>query len=204
MTSSAGELIYVVDDDQAFRESLSWMATAAGYRVNAYATAEHFLAAHERGAAACLVLDIRMPGMSGLALQQELLRRQEHVPIIFVTAHGDIAMAVRAVKHGAFDFIEKPFNGKALLALIQKAIRSDSLRLAVTAQQLSIDERLAALSTREHEVMTRVLQGKTNKRIASDLGISVKTVECHRSRMMEKLGAGSIAELVRLVVGAAA
>lgn len=200
MTSPAVPLIYIVDDDQAFRESLDWMVRAAGYRVSTYATAEHFLAVHERAAAACLVLDIRMPGMSGLELQQELLRRQEHIPTIFVTAHGDVAMAVRAVKHGAFDFIEKPFKGRALLALIQKAVRTRSIRWAVTAQQLATDRRLAELSTREHQVMTRVLHGNTNKAIAADLGISVKTVECHRSRMMEKLGASSIAELVRLVV----
>ena len=202
MTSSEPALIYLVDDDQSFRESLTWMLRAAGYRVSAYATAEYFLAVHERATAACLVLDIRMPGMSGLELQQELLRRQEHIPTIFVTAHGDVAMAVRAVKHGAFDFIEKPFKGKALLALIRVALRTDALRLATTAQRLVMNERLATLSAREHEVMMCVLDGKTNKTIAADLGISVKTVECHRSRMMEKIGASSIAELVRLVVGA--
>ena len=193
MTSPEEALIYLVDDDQSFRESLAWMLRAAGYRVNAYATAEHFLAVHEPATTACLVLDVRMPGMSGLELQQELLRRQEHIPTIFVTAHGDVAMAVRAVKHGAFDFIEKPFKGKALLALIRVALRTDSLRLATTARQLVMNERLATLSAREHEVMTCVLDGKTNKTIAADLGISVKTVECHRSRMMEKLGANSIA-----------
>ena len=196
-------LIYIVDDDEAFRASLTWMVRAAGYRVATYATAEQFLATHERGAAACLILDIRMPGMSGLELQRALLDRAEYIPVIFVTAHGDVAMAVRAVKQGAFDFIEKPFNGKALLALIGKAVRSGTLHMAKAAQQLAIDERMASLSAREHEVMTRVLDGKTNKAIANELGISVKTVECHRSRMMEKLGAGSIAELVRLVVSTA-
>lgn len=199
MTEPAGPLVYVVDDDEAFRQSLGWMLRAAGYRVHEWPTPERFLLGHEPRAAACLILDIRMPGMTGLELQKELLRREEYAPTIFVTAHGDISMAVRAVKQGAFDFIEKPFNGKALLALIERAVRSGALRVATAAQQLAVDERVGALSPREHEVMTRVLEGKTNKAIANDLGISVKTVECHRARMMEKIGAGSIAELVRLV-----
>ena len=200
MTRSNAPLIHVVDDDEAFRGSLTWMLNAAGYSVDAYATAEHFLVAHKPGIAACLVLDIRMPGMGGLELQRELLRRNEYAPVVFVTAHGDIALAVRAVKQGAFDFIEKPFNGKALLAIIANAVRSGSLRMATAAQQFAVDERIAGLSEREHEVMTLVLDGKTNKSIANELGISIKTVECHRSRMMEKLGVASIAELVRLVM----
>ena len=200
MTKPKAALIQIVDDDEAFRGSLTWMLHAAGYRVDAYATAEHFLATHEAGAAACLILDMRMPGMGGLELQRELLRRHEYVPVVFVTAHGDIALAVRAVKQGAFDFIEKPFNGKALLAIIAKAVRTGPLRLANAAQQLAIDERIAALSEREHQVMALVLEGKTNKTIASELGISIKTVECHRARMMEKLGVASIAELVRLAI----
>ena len=202
MNGAAAPLIYLVDDDDAFLDSLRWMVRAAGYRVAAFGTAEDFLAACKPGAGACLVLDLRMPGMTGLDLQQELMRRQETLPIIFVTAHGDVAMAVRAIKHGAFDFIEKPFKGKALLGLIEKAVRTGSRALAATAQRVAIDERLGALSAREHQVLTCVLEGKTNKGIASALGISVKTVECHRARVMEKLDAGSIAELVRLVVGA--
>jgi FixJ family two-component response regulator len=165
-----------------------------------YETAEHFLAARPRAAAACLILDIRMPGMGGLELQRELLERGPRVPIVFVTAHGDIALAVRAIKQGAFDFIEKPFQGKALLSIIENAVRSGSASTASAAQQLQVQARIAALSEREHAVMTRVLAGKTNKRIANELAISVKTVEYHRSRMMEKLGVTSIAELVRLVV----
>lgn len=200
MTKARALLVQVVDDDEAFRSSLAWMLRAAGYSVDVYATGEHFLATHKFGAAACLILDIRMPGMGGLEVQRELLRRQEYVPVVFVTAHGDITLAVRAIKQGAFDFIEKPFNGKALLAIIGRAVRSGSLRVATVAKQCAMDEHIAALSEREHEVMTLVLAGKTNKSIANDLGISVKTVECHRSRMMEKLGVRSIAELVRLVV----
>ena len=200
MTKPKALLVEVVDDDEAFRSSLAWMLRAAGYSVAVYATAEHFLATHESGAAACLILDIRMPGMGGLELQRELLRRRDYVPTVFVTAHGDITLAVRAIKQGAFDFIEKPFNGKALLTIIARAARSGLLRVATAAQQCAMDDHIAALSEREHEVMTLVLAGKTNKSIANDLGISVKTVECHRSRMMEKLGVRSIAELVRLVM----
>ena len=202
MNTDAAPLIYVLDDDQAFRESLSWMLHAAGFRVRVFATAEYFLATYEPHAGACVVLDIRMPGMSGLDLQEELIRRKERMPIIFVTAHGDVSMAVRAVKRGAFDFLEKPFKGRALLALIRKALRQDPLQLAAAAKRNAINEALAELSDREHAVLSAVLQGKTNKAIASELGISVKTVESHRSHMMDKLGAASIAELVRVVLDA--
>jgi two-component system response regulator FixJ len=199
---TGGPLVYLVDDDEAFRDSLRWMMRAAGYRVEVYATAEHFLATHERDAGACLVLDLRMPGMSGLELQEELIRREERIPTIFVTAHGDVALAVRAVKRGAFDFIEKPFPGQALLALVREAVRQDRRELVAATQSRDVAERLAALSPREHEVMKLVMQGKTNKTIAAELAIGVKTVETHRAHMMEKLGATSIAELVRIVLAA--
>jgi len=196
----ASPLVCVIDDDQGFRDSLSWMVRAAGYRVSVYATAEHYLSVQQRPEAACLVVDMRMPGMSGLELQQQLLRRQEKTPLIFVTAHGDIAMAVRAMKHGAFDFVEKPFKGKALLTLIEKAARAGAPHPTKSAQRRAATERIATLSAREHEVLAGILSGKTNKAIAADLGLSHKTVEYHRSRMMEKLGAGSVAELVQLVI----
>lgn len=199
--ASPPPLVCVVDDDDGFRDSLSWMVRAAGYRVSAYPSAERFLDAHQGGAAACLVLDIRMPETSGLELQQELSRREDHTPIIFVTAHGDVELAVRAMKHGAFDFIEKPFKGKVLLALIQSAVQTGARRRTEAAQRRATTERLAALSSREHEVLAGVLKGKTNRAIAADLGITSKTVEYHRARLMEKLGATSVAELVRLVFG---
>jgi FixJ family two-component response regulator len=192
-------LVCVVDDDEGFRESLTWMVRAAGYRVSAYASAERFLEAHKRGGAACIVLDIRMPQSSGLELQQELSRRDDRTPIIFVTAHGDVELAVRAMKHGAFDFIEKPFKGKVLLALIQNAVQTGARRRTEAAQRRATAERLAALSGREHEVLAGIVKGKTNRAIAADLGITSKTVEYHRARLMEKLGVTSVAELVRLV-----
>jgi FixJ family two-component response regulator len=204
MKTPAAPLIYVVDDDQAHRDSLTWMIRAAGFRVIAFDSAEQFLAERGPDPGACLVLDVRMHGMTGVELHQELVRRRERMPVIFLTAHGDVAMAVRAIKHGAFDFIEKPFNGKALLVLIRSAVRTGAREVAASAEQRAVEQRLAALTSREHEVMTRVVEGKTNKCIGNELGISVKTVECHRSRMMEKLGAGSIAELVRLVDAVAA
>ena len=204
MTSAQAPIIYLVDDDEAFRESLRWMLRVAGFRVEVYATAEHFLNAHQRGAGSCLILDLRMPGMSGLELQDELMRRREYVPIIFVTAHGDVSLAVRAVKRGALDFIEKPFNGEALVKLVRKALRYGAPALAMAANRALTDDRLDTLSPREHEVMLCVIDGKTNKTIAAELGISIKTVECHRSRMMEKLGANSVVELVRLVANSSA
>lgn len=199
MTAAPPPLVCVVDDDEGFRDSLSWMVRAAGYRVSAHATATHFLDAHKRGTAACLVLDIRMPETSGLELQQELVRREDQTPIIFVTAHGDVELAVRAMKHGAFDFIEKPFKGKMLLTLIRDAVQAGADRMTETARRRAVTERLAALSSREHEVLAGVVKGRTNRDIAADLGITIKTVEYHRARLMEKLGASSVAELVRLV-----
>lgn len=198
MTAALPPLVCVVDDDEGFRDSLSWMVRTAGYRVNAYATAASFLAAHDRGAAACLVLDMRMPETSGLELQQELVCRDDQTPIIFVTAHGDVELAVRAMKHGAFDFIEKPFKGKMLLSLIHNAVQAGADRVTEKARRRAVTERLATLSSREHEVLTGILKGKTNRDIAADLGITSKTVEYHRARLMEKLGASSVADLVRL------
>jgi FixJ family two-component response regulator len=199
---AAAPLVYIVDDDEAFRDSLRWMMRTAGYRVEVYASAEDFLAKHVAGAGACLVLDLRMPGMNGLELQEALMRAGEAIPIVFVTAHGDVALAVRAVKRGAFDFIEKPFKGQALLALVRQALRQDRRDLIAAVQSLEVAERLASLTPREHDVMKLVLEGKTNKAIASELAIGIKTVETHRAHMMEKLGAKSIAEHVRIVVAA--
>jgi FixJ family two-component response regulator len=193
-------MVYVVDDDQAFRDSLRWLLEAAGYRVAEYATAEHFLATYDPTAGACVVIDVRMPGMSGIELQEEMLRRGHAIPIIFVTGHGDVPMAVNAVKKGAFDFIEKPFNDNVILGQIESAIRLHGAALQDKTKYLSAATRLATLTQREREVMERVVAGKPNKVIADELGISVKTVETHRARVMEKMGAGSVAELVRIAL----
>jgi two-component system response regulator TtrR len=193
-------LVYIVEDDDALRDSLCWLVDSASYRAAAFASAESFLAGYEPGAGACLVLDIRMPGMSGLQLQEVLLRLHQNIPIIFVTGHGDVPMAVNAIKRGALDFIEKPFRDEDLLSKIEDAARLERRLADSRTRYRVIAPRLATLTTREREVMRRVVEGKPNKCIAKDLAISIKTVEAHRSKMMEKLGVSSIAELVRVAV----
>ncbi len=193
-------LVYVLDDDRACRESLQWLLESDGYRVQTFATAEHFLASCEPRAGACLILDLRMPGMSGLALQEELLRRGQYLPIIFVTGHADVPTAVDAVKKGAVDFLQKPFKGEELLAQVAKAVALDRATLHLHAQRQFAYTRLAALSQREREVMERIIEGKLNKTIADELAISLKTVEAHRAHIMEKLGVHSVAELVQLTL----
>lgn len=195
-------LVYVVDDDDAMRDSLRWLLESTGYRVAAYSTAQRFLIAYKAGAAACLVLDVRMPGLSGLELQQELNRRGETLPIIFITGHGDIPMAVSAVKRGAFNFLEKPFMDAQLLALIEEAASGQSPATAEVVGERCAAARLATLTQREREVMNLVVRGLKNKQIADALGISVKTVEAHRARAMEKMDVGSVAELVRATMSA--
>jgi RNA polymerase sigma factor (sigma-70 family) len=194
-------VVYVVDDDDALRDSLRWLLESAGYKVSAHATAERFLLAYRPGMAGCLVLDVRMPGASGLELQQELMRRAATLPIIFVTGHGDVPMAVEAVKNGAFHFLEKPFKDEQLLRLIDQASRQ-SVPATEHAQRLCAAARLATLTQREREVMDLVVQGRKNKQIADDLGISIKTVEAHRARAMEKMDVSSVAELVRATLNA--
>lgn len=186
-------LVYIVDDDDAFRDSLRWLLESAGFRVEAHAGAESFLAAVRHGAGVCLVLDVRMPGISGPELQEELAKRALALPLIFVTGHGDVPMAVNAIKNGAFDFIEKPFHDEDLLALIERAAGAGSAGQAREA-------RLATLTEREREVLLCVTAGKRNKQIADELGISIKTVEAHRAKGMEKTGAASVAELVQLIL----
>ena len=184
--------VHVVDDDEALRDSLRWLLESAGHRVATYASAEAFLetAAAEHGG--CLLLDIRMPGMSGLELQDELKRRGHAIPIVFITGHGDVPMAVNAVKKGALEFIEKPFNAQALLAMVDHALDIDAATRRVAA-------RLGRLTKREREVMELVIAGKRNQDIAAELSISIKTVEAHRAGMMWKMGVDSLAELVQLV-----
>jgi FixJ family two-component response regulator len=194
--------VCVVDDDDAFRDSLRWLLESTGYRVAAYATAERFLAGYKAGTAACLVLDVRMPGLSGLELQQELNRRGEMLPIIFMTGHGDVPMAVTAVKNGAFHFLEKPFNDAQLLALIEQAASLGTFESSERAQGRCAAARLATLTQREREVMELVVRGLRNKKIAEALGISVKTVEAHRAKAMEKMDVGSVAELVQATLSA--
>lgn len=201
MSASNGRLVYVVDDDEALRDSVRWLLESTGYRIAAYSTAERFLAAYKPGCAACLVLDVRMPGLTGLELQQELNRRGETLPIIFITGHGTVPMAVSAVKSGAFHFLEKPFKDAQLLALIEEAASRSATFSPLTNPKCAA-ARLSTLTQREREVMDRVIRGLKNRQIADQLGISVKTVEAHRARAMEKMEVSSVAELVQATLGA--
>jgi FixJ family two-component response regulator len=193
--------IHIVDDDEAFRDSLVWLLESHDYQLACHDSAEGFLASYRPApGGGCLILDIRMPGMNGLALYDELQARGNTWPVIFITGHGDVPMAVQAVKRGAHDFLEKPFNQDALLAAVDSALAS-AANLAQSAQEAGqCEARLATLTTREREVLERVIEGKMNKIIADDLGISIKTVEAHRGKMMDKMGVRSIADLVQTVV----
>jgi FixJ family two-component response regulator len=203
MTATAsGRLVYVVDDDEALRDSVRWLLESTGYRIAAYSTAERFLAAYKPGCAACLVLDVRMPGLTGLELQQELNRRGETLPIIFITGHGTVPMAVNAVKSGAFHFLEKPFKDAQLLTLIEEAASHGSTATSALTNPRCAAARLSTLTQREREVMDLVIQGLKNRQIADQLRISVKTVEAHRARAMEKMEVSSVAELVQATLGA--
>lgn len=197
-------LIYVVDDDDAFRDSLRWLLESAGYRVAVFPSAEHFLASYRAGEGTCLLLDVRMPGLSGIEVQEELNRRRDGIPVIFLTGHGDVPMAVEAVKKGAFDFVEKPLGNSRLLALIERVAAMDAPARHERTERRSAAARLNTLTEREREVLDLVSVGRRNKQIAEELGISIRTVEVHRARAMEKMGAASIAEVVRAMLSSKA
>lgn len=192
--------VFVVDDDQAMRNSLKWLIESVGVAVESFGSADEFLAHYQPGRSGCLVLDVRMPGMSGLELQEHLIRQNIHIPAVIITGHGDVPMAVRAMKAGAVDFIEKPFNDEALLDAIRRAIAFEEQQRSHYSEHSQIKERLAHLTPREREVMDMVTEGKSNKEIANALGVSAKTIEAHRARVMEKMQAGSLAELVRMAL----
>jgi len=195
--SEAGQIIYVVDDDDAMRDSLTWLLEGEAYRVACFDSAAAFLAARDDAMRGCIILDVRMPDMSGLELHERLDALGSTLPIIFVTGHGDVPMAVSALQRGACDFIEKPFNNAELLSRIQRALEVDS-QLALRRQRDSaISHRVEQLTPREREVMDLVVAGKLNKQIADTLDISMKTVEAHRARVMEKMGVRTLAELVK-------
>jgi FixJ family two-component response regulator len=192
--------VHIVDDDEAMRDSLKWLLESRGLKVELYASGEEFLRAFDRGFCGCLVLDVRMPGMTGLDLYEQLQARASTLPVIFITGHGDVPMAVSALKKGAADFIEKPFNDQEMLGLIESCMKQDRAAAAKRAENASVTQRLDRLTQREREVLSLIVAGKLNKQIADDLRISIKTVEVHRSRVMEKMGADSVAELVQLVL----
>ncbi|CAM4443007.1 MAG: Response regulator protein TmoT [Legionellaceae bacterium] len=188
--------VYVIDDDTALCESLHWLIESIGLRVRIYNNAKDFLNEYRPEMKGCLLIDIRMPGLSGYELQDILISQHNRLPVIMMTGHGDIPMAVRALKAGAIDFITKPFNAQYLLEQIQKAIQQDSARTQVPEYTI-LSKRFSSLTSREKEVLEGVVAGQLNKEIAYDLGISLKTVELHRSHVMQKIQAKSLAELVK-------
>ena len=201
--SSNRATVFVVDDDQAMRNSLKWLIESVGVQVESFSSADEFLRQYQPGRAGCLVLDVRMPGMSGLDLQEHLVEKGMQIPVVIITGHGDVPMAVRAMKHGAVDFIEKPFNDEVLLDAIRRAIAHEEQQRLQQTEHLQLQRRLGSLTPREHEVMAMVTEGMSNKEIANRLGVSAKTVEAHRARVMEKMQAGSLAELVRMALAVA-
>jgi two-component system, LuxR family, response regulator FixJ len=192
--------VFVVDDDDVVRSSLQLLLKSVGLATCELASANGFLDVYHPGQPGCLVLDVRLPGMSGLELQQQLVARGISIPVIFITAYGDIPMAVEAMRQGAFDFLQKPFRDQHLIERIQRALERDVRRHAALEQQERVRERLEALTPREREVLTLMTRGKPNKLIAAELGVSQRTVEIHRARVMEKCGETSLARLVRIVM----
>jgi RNA polymerase sigma factor (sigma-70 family) len=200
MQQQATPTIYVVDDDEGVRNSLRFLLKSVGLSARALSSAREFLESYSPHDPGCLVLDVRMPGMSGLELQQQLNLRGAVIPVIFITGHGDIPMAVEAMQQGAFDFLQKPFRDQDLIDRIQRGLERDQRNRTALAQHDRIRERLDSLTPREREVLVLMTRGKPNKVMAAELGVSQRTVEIHRARVMEKSGAASLAQLVRMVM----
>ena len=193
------QTVWIVDDDEAVRDSLEILCRSVGLETETYDSAAAYLDAHDPDQSGCLVLDIRMPGMSGLQLQKRLEELGSAPPIVFITGHGDVPMAVEALRAGAVDFIQKPFRDQDLLDRIQQAVQLDTKRRDALRERHGAMERIEKLSGRENEILELVISGTPNKVIASRLGLSQRTVEVHRSRVMEKMEVDSLAELVRIV-----
>ena len=194
------QTVYVVEDDEAVRESLELLLKSDGKPVKTYESATAFLKDYSDKMAGCIVLDIRMPGMDGMELQKKLNEKHSILPIIFVTGHGDVPMAVDAMKEGAVDFIQKPYREEALLEKIEAALKQDLEQRKSLDEKQEIIRRIKSLTPREHEIMDRMIAGQANKVIAIELEISQRTVEIHRSRVMHKMGTHSLAHLVRMVL----
>ena len=193
-------IVFVVDDDESVRGSLRFLLRSVGLESHAFGSAPEFLAAYDPAQPGCLVLDVRMPGMSGLELQQELNVRGAIIPVVFITGHGDVPMAVEAMQHGAHDFLQKPFRDEELIERVKRALAKDAKTRAGLEEHQSIRARLDSLTPRERQVLALMARGKPNKIMAYELGLSQRTVEIHRARVMEKSGASSVAELVRMVM----
>ena len=191
-------MVFVVDDDPSVRKSLTRVMTSAGYAVEAFASARDFLVRTPSAGPCCVVLDVRMPGLTGLELQEALAAKNHRLPIVFITGHRDISMSVKAMKGGAADFLTKPFDVEKLLEAVARAVNKDVKDLGDERRTVEIRERVERLTPREMEVFALVVSGLLNKQIAGELGIGEKTVKVHRARVMEKMEAGSVAELVQL------
>jgi FixJ family two-component response regulator len=196
--------VYVVDDDEGVRDSLQWLLEGKDYRVRCYDSAETFLSRYDPREVACLIVDIRMGGMTGLELQDRLVERRSPLPIVFITGHGDVPMAVDTMKKGAMDFIQKPFQEEALVSLVERMLDQAKEAFSEHQQSASREALLGKLTSREAQVLERIVAGRLNKQIADDLGISIKTVEAHRANIMEKLNANTVADLLKIALGSSA
>jgi len=192
--------VYIVDDDEAVRDSLRWLLEANTYRVKAFASAEAFLGEYREDQPGVLIVDVRMPGMSGLQLQEELLARNSHMPVVFITGHGDVPMAVNTMKKGAVDFLEKPFNETDLRDIVSRMFILANENLEKQQSKREHEAMLGRLTAREQQVLERIVAGRLNKQIADDLGISIKTVEAHRANIMEKLQVTTVADLMKVAL----
>ncbi|UXI03407.1 response regulator transcription factor [Photobacterium sp. TY1-4] len=195
------QIVYVVDDDQGMRDSTLWLFESVGLKAVPFSSGQAFLEACDPKANACVLLDIRMPGMGGLHVQEEMQRREIHLPVIFVSGHADVPIVVRAFKAGAIDFIEKPYNEQLLLDSVQQALNRQPVMMA-GQHQSALQERLASLTPREQDVFLPLVKGYTNREIAEQLGISVKTVDLYRSRVMKRLAADHLPALVGMAIAA--
>jgi FixJ family two-component response regulator len=193
--------VYVVDDDEAVRDSLQWLLEGKDYRVRCFESAESFLSRYDAREVACLIVDIRMGGMTGLELQNRLIENKSPLPIVFITGHGDVPMAVDTMKKGAMDFIQKPFKEDQLLDLVERMLNQATEAFTEYQVAQNRDALMARLTLRESQVLERIVAGRLNKQIADDLGISIKTVEAHRANIMEKLNANTVADLLKIALG---
>jgi len=198
--NNPSSIVYIVDDDEAVRDSLRWLLEANGYQVVAFDSAEKFLEGYNPNVVSVLIADVRMPGMSGLELQETLMARKASIPVVFITGHGDVPMAVSTMKKGAVDFLEKPFNEADLREIIARMLEQAINNASEQQARKNHEELIGRLTAREQQVLERIVAGRLNKQIADDLNISIKTVEAHRANIMEKLEVTTVADLMKVAL----
>ncbi|MGE4124085.1 MAG: response regulator transcription factor [Pusillimonas sp.] len=203
MNTIVSDTVFIVDDDEAVRDSLRWLLEANGYQVQAFESAEIFLETYDPDQIGVLIADVRMPGMSGLELQEALIARNAPLPIVFITGHGDVPMAVSTIKKGAVDFLEKPFNESDLRDIVARMLEQAAENASKAQAQKNHQAVLSRLTSREQQVLERIVAGRLNKQIAGDLNISIKTVEAHRANIMEKLQVTTVADLMKIALAGA-